>query len=105
TFCADSSLTAKAPLAGGGECTALELQRFYLEACRRFLERRPHAPAEARDVLRRWEEVLDSLADDPESLVGARDWVTKQFVLQKAGRGTSWNARKKIDLKYHELSP
>jgi len=104
-ICADPTLTVKVPLAGGGSCTALELQRFYLEACRRFLDRRPSAPDEAREVLRRWEETLDALADDQDSLVGALDWVTKRFVLQKAGRGTSWNARKKIDLKYHELSP
>jgi len=26
-------------------------------------------------------------------------------VLDKAGRGASWQARKKIDIRYHELSP
>ena len=89
-----------------GDCaTALEIQRFYLEACRRFLDRRPDAPAEARDVLRRWEVALDALADDPQSLVGTLDWVTKRFVLDKSARGASWEARKKIDIRYHELSP
>lgn len=103
--CADPTLQAKIPLVGGGSCTAIELQRFYLEACRRFLSRRPAAPAEAHEIVRLWEETLDGLQDDPQSLVGRVDWVTKQFVLQKAGRGASWEARKKIDLKYHELSP
>lgn len=103
--CADPQLAARIVFTGGGSCTALELQRFYLEACRQFLDRRPDAPAEARDVLHRWEAALDGLDDDPQKLVGTLDWPTKQFVLDKAGRGASWEARKKIDLRYHELSP
>ena len=104
-ICADPSLTTRIPLRGGQSCTALELQRFYLEACRRFLDRRPEAPREAREVLRRWEATLDALQDDPESLVGSLDWITKRFVLQTAGRDARWETRKKIDLRYHELSP
>ena len=92
-------------LAGGHRASALELQRFYLEACRRFLARRANAPAEAHEVMRRWEATLDALVDDRESLVGSLDWVTKQFVLAKSARGASWEARKKIDIRYHELSP
>jgi proteasome accessory factor A len=103
--CGDPTLQVQVPLRKGGACTALQLQRFYLEACRRFLARRPDATAEARDVLQRWEDVLDALEDDRESLVGAIDWVTKQFVLETAGRDLRWQARKKIDLRYHELSP
>jgi len=105
SICGDPTLTTRIPLAGGRRATALEIQRFYWEACRRFLDRRPDAPPEARDVLRRWELVLDSLSDDPQSLVGTLDWATKQFVLDKAARGASWESRKKIDIRYHELSP
>src|SRR5581483_2439289 len=39
TLCSDPSLSARIPLAGGQAASALEIQRFYLEACRRFLER------------------------------------------------------------------
>jgi hypothetical protein len=105
TVCSDPSLKALVRLGRGRQATALEIQRFYLEACRRFVERRPDAPLEAHDVLHRWEAVLDSLVEDPQSLVGSLDWVTKHFVLEKAGRQASWQARKKIDLRYHELSP
>lgn len=104
-ICADPSLTARVALADGQTCTAIELQRFYLEACRRFLDRRPNAPREAREVLQRWEQTLDALQDSPESLVGSIDWVTKRFVLQTAGRDARFAAQKKIDLRYHELSP
>ena len=104
-ICADPTLVARVPLSGGRQASALELQRFYLEACRRYVDRRPDAPIEAREILHRWELALDGLADDPQSLVGTLDWVTKQFVLDKAGRNASWNVRKKIDIRYHELSP
>ena len=104
-ICHDPTLATRVPLAGGRQATALDIQRFYLEACRRFLDRRPDAPSEAREVVRRWEVVLDQLADDPQSLVGSLDWVTKRFVLDKSARGASWEARKKIDIRYHELSP
>lgn len=103
-ICADSTLKAEVKLAAGRRGTALQLQFFYLDACRKFLARRPQAPAEARETLRRWEAVLRALERDPQSLVGTLDWVTKKWLLNKAGRGASWAVRKKIDLKYHELS-
>jgi proteasome accessory factor A len=103
--CGDPTLAARVALAEGRSASALEIQRFYLEACRRFLERRPAAPAEARDLLSCWEAVLDALADHPERLVGTLDWVTKRYLLDTSGCGATWEARKKIDLRYHELSP
>lgn len=100
----DPTLTAAVPLRGGARMTALQMQRWYLEACRDFLAKRPDAPAEANDVLRRWEEVLDLLEQDRLALVGRLDWVTKQYLLEKAGADLPYPARKKIDLRYHELS-
>lgn len=105
TLCSDSTLTARVELAGGLHVSALEIQRFYLEACHRFLARRPEAPPEARELLRLWEQTLDALTEDPQQLLGSLDWVTKQFLLERAGRGANWEVRKKIDLRYHELSP
>src|SRR5205823_1834363 len=97
SICSDPTLAARVPLSGGRKATALEIQRFYFEACRRFLDRRPSVPAEARDVLRRWELVLEALGDNPQSLVGTLDWVTKRFILAKSGKGASWEICKKID--------
>lgn len=105
TICADPKLRATVPLVGGGSCTALQLQRFYLEACRRFLDEQEHPSLEAREVVEHWEETLDALEEDPNSLVGSLDWVTKRWLLEKAGHAASWQTRKKVDLKYHELSP
>jgi Pup amidohydrolase len=105
TICGDPGLQARVELDRGRRATALDIQRFYLQACRRFLDRRPDAPAEARECLRRWAMALDLLCEDPTALVGSLDWVTKRFVLDKSARGASWEARKKIDIRYHELSP
>lgn len=101
----DPTLTTAVALRGGTRMTALEIQRWYLDACRRFLGQAPDAPEEAREVLRRWADVLDQLETDRPALVGRLDWVTKQFLLEQAGAGLSYEARKKIDLRYHELSP
>lgn len=85
--------------------SALEIQRFYLDACERFVESRPDAPREARAILRRWGEVLDALEREPASLVGRLDWVTKQLLLNRTAANSNWAAKKKIDIRYHELSP
>lgn len=107
-ICRDPSLNAQVELSRG-EATAIQIQRAYLGACRRFVERRPDAPREAYEILRLWEETLDGLGESRDSsaaapLVGVLDWVTKKYLLDQAGPDLNWEARKKIDLRYHELS-
>lgn len=103
--CADTELVHSIETAQG-QCTAIQLQRFYCSACRRFLSRRADdVPQEAWDVLRRWEHTLDALESDSRTLVGTLDWVTKRFLLENARHDASHESLKKIDLKYHELSP
>lgn len=102
----DPTLRARVRLAGGQRRTAVELQRFYLEACEAFVMRRPEAPHEAREILGRWRDVLDLLEQAPETLVGRVDWVTKKFLLRECGgENAAWEVMKKIDLRYHELAP
>jgi proteasome accessory factor A len=101
--CADTELGHSIETAQG-PCTALQLQRFYCSACRRFLSRQENAPVEAWQVLRLWEQTLDALEIEPQSLVGTLDWVTKKYLLENAPQHASWPSLKKIDLKYHELS-
>jgi hypothetical protein len=102
----DSSLRARVRAVGGRRWTALEIQRFYLDACRTFLAGRgTDAPPEAHDVVRRWADVLDRLEHAPGELFGRVDWVTKRRLLDEAaGEDAPWPVRKKIDLRYHELS-
>lgn len=110
-ICRDPTLSCRVPCADGRHLTALELQRFYLDACRRFLCQQPDATEEAYEVVARWEQVLDALdelqatGEPPDGLLGTLDWVTKKQLLDEAGTGLAWNALKKIDIRYHELSP
>jgi hypothetical protein len=104
-FAADATLTASARACGGRRWTALEVQRFYLQACRQFVQCHPQPPGEAWEILRLWEETLDALESDRTALVGRIDWVTKQYLLDQVAADAPWEVRKKVDLRYHELSP
>lgn len=110
--CADPELSAELRLSDGGKTTALGLQRFYWEQCRAFLaEQGDDVPDEAKEIMRLWEQTLRGLEDiaqsasSPLALFGSLDWVTKKYLIDKAGRGASWEEKKKIDIRYHELSP
>lgn len=109
-ICADEALTHTFSLVDGQEVSALQVQRYYLAGCRAFLNQQTDVPAEAWGLLRLWNQTLDQLEqlitdkEPADSLVGSVDWVTKKYLLEKAGEGANWAERKKIDLRYHELS-
>ena len=105
-----------------GEMTAIEIQQFYLNACRQYVESFEDPPQQALDVLRTWSDVLMRLSTDIESLFGRVDWITKRQVMRQllesqrskpatenintAKEFANFNdlaALKKADLKYHEL--
>ena len=104
TICCDPSLKARVEVKGGESMSGMEIQRFYLARCRKFVDEHPAPPEEALEVLSLWEETLDLLETSQESLIGTIDWVTKQYLLQSAGAESRWDEKKKIDLRYHELS-
>ena len=74
---ADPTLKTRVATTDGRTMAAIEIQRIYLDACRKFVESRPTAPGDAIEILRRWESVLDDLESAPEKLIGRLDWVTK----------------------------
>jgi proteasome accessory factor A len=100
----DCSLTVRVPLRDGRMMSALEIQRWYLTACTRFVEAHPDCPDEFHHVLWLWEDVLDRLDTDRDSLVGRIDWVTKHFLMERVAGKSTTPVRKKVDVKYHELS-
>lgn len=113
----DPSLRCEVLLTNGSRVSALELQRFYFEACRRYVESQTQPSPEAVTILRMWEDVLEALVEyrlqadsTPRSaallpLVGTLDWATKYYLLGKLDKKASWAEKKKIDIRYHELSP
>jgi proteasome accessory factor A len=110
--CADATLSSELALNDGTTTSALALQRFYLEACREFLAQQDgEFPQEATEIIRLWEKALSGLEElsqsvaDPPPMFGELDWVTKKYLLDKAGQDATWEEKKKIDIRYHELSP
>lgn len=101
----DPTLTARVRLRDGRSMTALEIQHWYYSACRRYVDGLAEIPKEVDDLLARWRDVLQRLATDRDSLIGRVDWITKQYLLEEAANDVSTAAKKKIDIKYHELSP
>jgi len=110
TLCGDPTLRAEVLLRGGQKMTALELQRFYLEACRRYCEAEGLVRGDVAELLHLWEEALEGLVEfkqiarPPLRLVGMLDWVTKKYLIDELGPDATWEAKKKVDLRYHELS-
>ena len=92
-------------LADGRKLTSVEIQREYLRLCQTYLNSHPTPTAEALDVINRWEETLNLLQTDRDKLVGRLDWVTKSFLLKQAETDAATDVLKKIDIRYHELSP
>lgn len=108
--CADPTLRYAVPLVGENPLTAVELQRFYYSACRAFVGSQPDAPDEAWEVLSLWQQMLDDLkciaegGQAPERMLGKSDWITKKYLLDRAGAEATWEQQKKIDIRYHELT-
>jgi Pup amidohydrolase len=86
--------------------TPVELQWHYLEHARKYAEE-GHAPDWAEDVLAVWERLLTGVEDDPLSLDGVVDWVTKYHLLRgytdRDGIGWDHAKLKLIDYQYHDV--
>ena len=123
TFNNDPQLQAEVNTSRG-RMSAIEIQQFYLNACRRYVESLPDAPDETFEVLSLWSEVLFQLKSDPDMLFGRIDWITKRKTFRQivaasdngetigdtlGGRDEfkefgNRPALKKADIKYHEMS-
>ncbi|MEE8312831.1 MAG: proteasome accessory factor PafA2 family protein [Myxococcota bacterium] len=78
----DPELRAELELADGSRMTALEIQRHYLRGVQVALAGVPLEDWKRR-VLEYWQETLDALAQDPESLCDRVDWIAKARLLRE----------------------
>jgi len=99
-FCGDISLTRKV-WTSWGRMSAMDIQYVYLKACRKMLDEHPAPSSEAQRVWKLWSETLDALENNRKSLAGRIDWITKETLLMGE---TEIDVRRKIDMRYHELS-
>ncbi|MEX3550813.1 depupylase/deamidase Dop [Corynebacterium sp. LK2537] len=101
TVSRDLELKEKLPLRGGGEMTALEILAVYRS--------RVSADTDAeREVLRRWDEVIELLEADPLQAAHLLDWVAKYRLIKGyLDRGVAANDPKLalIDLQYTDIDP
>ncbi len=111
TFVGDPTLTAAVRDRRGRLWTAVEIQRYYLSVCHRFVRDQADGVSdEVEEVLSVWEDALQALenaSEDPagtDLLVGTLDWPTKRYLVDQVGPGGRWEVKKKIDIRYHELS-
>ena len=95
-------------LKDGRTITAVDHQREFLALAHRYYRDREHEPW-VREVLTRWENTLDRLAEDPMQLGRELDWVIKRQLIENymAKHDLEWNDSRvpMIDLQYHDIRP
>jgi proteasome accessory factor PafA2 len=103
-------LTCREPirLKDGRTLSPIDLQREFLALAHQYYQSREHEPW-VRDVLARWERVLDHLAEDPLQLGRELDWVIKYQLIDNyvAKHDLAWDDSRvqMIDLQYHDIRP
>jgi proteasome accessory factor A len=108
----DVELSARLPMADGSTITALDVQWELLDLARKYANDRGLecvGDEVGAEVLRRWEEVLTALEDDPMSLARQLDWVAKYQLVDayRDRHGLGWGDSKlaALDLQYHDVRP
>ena len=107
----DPSLKHLLTLNDGRKLTAVQLQMEYLDLAKKHVEDRlgSDADEQTRDVLARWESVLDRLETDPMLCARELDWVAKLQLLEQYRErdGLEWSNAKlhAIDLQYADVRP
>ena len=102
-------LTCRRPvqLKDGRSMTPIAMQWHYLEQAKSYCKEHEGAPAWGQAVVEMWERLLTAVEDDPMSLDGVVDWVTKYRILQRYverdGLGWADDKLKLIDLQYHDV--
>jgi len=107
----DPTLKRTVTLRDGRSLTGIQLQLEYLDLAKKYVEDRygVDADTQTKDVLERWESVLDRLERDPMLCARELDWVAKLKLLQsyRDRDGLDWDDAKLhlIDLQYADIRP
>ena len=95
-----------------GMMTALNIQEFYLEQSKKYAQQSDLTPLggeSALEVLEAWENTLNALETNPDSLFGKVDWITKKKIVDgyKSRDNLESDSTKlaAIDVQYHDIRP
>ena len=104
----DLTVKTSLPLQNGQHTTALAIQHAFLHAAHEFYTTRDVSPI-TKEVLIRWESVLERLEQDPTTLDREIDWVAKYALIEsyRESKRCSWQDPRiaMIDLQYHDIRP
>jgi len=104
----DPTCKLKVPLESGRSLTAVEIQREYCEMALRYISSR-EVDDVLRDVVEKWQYVLECLERDPMELSSEIDWVIKKSLIESfmERKGLDWQDSQvqMLDLQYHDSRP
>jgi proteasome accessory factor A len=104
----DPSLRARVPMDDGTQRTALEIQNDFLEMVLAYTSSRSLDPIQ-KDVLQKWQFVLETLGRDPMALDTKIDWIMKKRLIEgyMGRKKLDWSDSQiqMLDLQYHDLRP
>ena len=104
----DLTLRKKLTMDDGTSRTALEIQSDFLEMALTYTSSRSLDPVQ-KDVLQKWQEVMEALARDPMELDTRIDWVIKKRLIERymERKELGWDDSQiqMLDLQYHDSRP
>lgn len=102
----DSTFQWQVKMKNGTVISAIDLQRRYLDAAKRYLSRKDE---QTDRVLQEWEDILNALETDPLSTADRLDWSAKYLLfrdfMQESGASWQDDIMQSLDLEYHNISP
>ena len=104
----DLTLKRSLTMDDGTSKTALEIQSDFLEMALAYTASQSLDPIQ-KDVLQKWEEVIEALKRDPMELDTRIDWVIKKRLIESymARKNLAWDdsQTQMLDLQYHDSRP
>ena len=104
----DTTCRARLQMDDGKKMTAVELQKEFLEMALAYTSSRS-VDVVTKDVIARWQLVLEALARDPMELHEKIDWVMKKAMIESfmERKKLDWDSPQvgMLDLQYHDLRP
>jgi proteasome accessory factor A len=93
-------------LENGTRMTPIQIQREFAWRAAEYIQRFP-GDAEKKDIVTKWQSVLDALEEDPMQLKSKIDWVIKKWLLERQieKKGLDWDDARvhRMHIQYHDI--